>query len=107
MTSQPDSASGEPRTLSVRRAPKYVPFMIAGAIVGIVVAAVMTLALPPNDQFETSSVFGMFAVLMLAPGVGLGAVAALLLDRQGRRRAKTLVAQPLPDDESNAGAETV
>lgn len=106
MTSQPDSTSAEPRKLSVRRAPKYVPFMIAGAIVGIMVAAVLTLALPPNEKFETSSVFGMFAVLMLAPGVGLGAIAALLLDRQSRRRATTLVAQPLPDDESNVEGET-
>ncbi|WP_449374399.1 hypothetical protein [Arthrobacter psychrolactophilus] len=106
MTSQPEPTSVEPRKLSVRRAPKYVPFMIAGGIVGIIAAAVMTMALPPNEQFSASSVFGMFTVLMLIPGVGLGAIAALMFDRQSQRRAKTLVAQPLPDDESNIEAET-
>lgn len=106
MTSQPESTTGEPRKLSVRRAPKYVPFLIAGALTGVVAAAILTFVLPPNDQFESSSVFGLFAVLLVLPGLGLGAIVALVLDHMGRRRAKTLVAQSLPDDESNAGAET-
>ncbi|MFQ4148619.1 hypothetical protein AAGW05_07980 [Arthrobacter sp. LAPM80] len=106
MTSQPETTSGEPRKLMVRRAPKYVPFLIAGALAGVVTAAIFTFMFPPSQDFETSSVFGLFAVLMVAPGAGMGAIVALVLDRQGRRRAKTLLVEPLPEDESNANAES-
>ena len=106
MTSQPETTSGEPRKLTVRRAPKYVPFMIAGALAGVVTAAIFTFMAPPSEEFEPSSIFGFFTVLLLIPGATLGAVMALILDRQGRRRSKTLLAAPLPDDHSNAEAET-
>lgn len=106
MTSQPETTSGAPRKLHVRRAPKYVPFLIAGALAGVATAAIFTFMFPPSAEFETSSIFGLFAVLMILPGTGLGAIVALVLDRQGRRRAKTLVMESLPDDESNAEAET-
>lgn len=106
MTSQPETTSGEPRKLTVRRAPKYVPFMITGAIAGIVTAAIFTTVSPSSEQFETSSIFGFFAVLMVLPGAGLGAIVALVLDRSSTRRAKTLLAQSLPDDDNNADAET-
>ena len=101
MTSQPETAPGEPRKLKVRRAPKYVPFLIAGAVAGGA-----TDMLPPTEGFETSSVFGLFTVLLILPGAGLGAIVALVLDHRGRRRTKTLIAEALPDDERNAAAET-
>ena len=87
MTSQPETTPGEPRQLQVRRAPKYVPFLIAGALAGVATAAI-------------------FTVLLMLPGAGLGAIVALVLDHRGRRRSKTLVAEALPDDDRNAAAET-
>lgn len=106
MTSQPETTPGAPRKLQVRRAPKYVPFLIAGALAGVVTAAIFTFTFPQNGDFTASSVFGLFAVLMVLPGMGLGAIVALVLDRQGRRKSKTLVVESLPDDNSNAQAET-
>ena len=106
MTSQPETTSRVPRKFKVRRAPKYVPFMIAGGLAGVVTAAVFTYMLPPSAEFEISSVFGLFTVLLVLPGIGLGAIVALVLDFRGRRQAKTLIAEALPDDESNAPAET-
>ena len=106
MTSQPETTAGEPRKLKVRRAPKYVPFMIAGALAAVVTAAIFTSVAPPSEEFETSAIFGFFTVLLLIPGVILGSIAALILDRRSVRRSKTLVVQPLPDDNSNAEAET-
>lgn len=107
MTSQPEHPSVAPRKLQVRRAPKYVPFLIAGGLVGILVAAILAFSFAADEEFAATSVFGLFAVLMVVPGMGLGAVAALILDRQGRRRAKTLVAQELPDDDNNQTAGTI
>lgn len=105
MTSQPEPTAGEPRKLNVRRAPKYVPFLIAGALVGVVAAAIFTSMAPPSEQFTTSSIFGFFTVLLLVPGVILGAALALILDKRSLRRSKTLVAQPLTDEGTNPEAE--
>ncbi|MCQ9164827.1 MULTISPECIES: hypothetical protein [unclassified Arthrobacter] len=96
MTSQPV----ERRELTVRRAPKYVPFMIAGAVVGVIVAAILTLTTNGAQQFDAGSVFGFFAVLLMLPGVGLGAVVALVIDRQSVRRAGTAMVESVPEDES-------
>ena len=106
MTSQPETTSGERRKLQVRRAPKYVPFLIAGGLAGVATAALFTFLFPSSGDFDASSVFGLFAVLLVIPGAGMGALVALVLDRRGRRKAKTMLVESLPDDDSNAEAET-
>ena len=79
----------ERREVTVRRAPKYVPFLILGALVGVVVAAVVAYALPGDESFDRGAVFGFFLVMFGAGGAILGAVAALVLDRRSVRRAGT------------------
>jgi hypothetical protein len=67
--------------------------MVAGAVLGIVVAAVTALAGPESAEFTRGSVFGFFAVLFGVVGLLAGAVAALILDRVGIRRAEHLIAE--------------
>lgn len=105
MTSQPINdpldAISEPverRELTFRRAPKYVPFMIAGAVAGAIVAGILTLVSPGVEQFTAGSIFGFFAVLLMLPGIGLGAVAALAIDRRSVRHARTAVVESVPED---------
>lgn len=104
MTSQPVDPTaaaaqvpGERRELSVRRAPKFVPFMIAGALVGVIVAGILAYNSPGVEQFALSSIFGFFAVLLVLPGVGLGAAVALVIDRQSVRKARTAVLEEVPE----------
>ena len=111
MTSQPvdpsaaaTSGPGERRELTVRRAPKFVPFMIVGALLGVVAAGIFTLLSPSTEDFEPSSVFGFFSVLLVLPGLGLGAVAALVIDRQSVRRARTAVVESLPESDDDTSA---
>ncbi len=102
--SVPGSAP-ERREVTVRRAPKYVPFLILGGLVGVVAAAIIAYALPGDASYDAGSVFGFFMVLCAAGGVILGAVAALVLDRVSVRRAKRAVVESAPDaddDESRA-----
>ena len=106
MTSQPvdppASAAKTPverRELTVRRAPKYVPFLIAGAVAGAIVAAILTLMSPGVEKYTAGSIFGFFAVLLMVPGIGLGAVVALVIDRRSVRRAGTAVVESVSDDE--------
>lgn len=105
MTSQPENTSSVYRKLQMRRAPKYVPFLILGGLLGFAVAAVLAFSFTPGEEFDASSVFGLFAVLLVLPGMGVGAIAALLLDRRGRRKSTTLLVEPLPDEQNNAETE--
>jgi hypothetical protein len=87
----------ERREVTVRRAPKYVPFLILGGLLGVAVAAIIAYALPGDPSFDRSSVFGFFMVLCAAGGVILGAATALVLDRRSVRRAEHAVVESAPD----------
>ena len=96
----PGSVSGgvpERREVTVRRAPKYVPFLILGGLVGVAAAAIIAYALPGDASFDRGSVFGFFLVLCAAGGVLLGAAAALVLDRLSVRRAEHAVVESAPE----------
>ena len=93
----------ERREITVRRAPKYVPFLILGGLVGIAVAAVIAYALPGNATYDPGTVFGFFMVLCGAGGVILGAIAALILDRLSVRRARQGVVEAVPEAGPEAG----
>ncbi|WP_104174380.1 hypothetical protein [Arthrobacter sp. Y81] len=92
-----EDTPAERREITVRRAPKYVPFLILGGLVGIIVAAVIAFALPGDPNYEPSSVFGFFLVLFGASGVILGAIVALLLDRLSVRRTEHAVVEAVPE----------
>ena len=101
-----DSAQGgvpERREVTVRRAPKYVPFLILGGLLGVAVAAVIAYALPGDASFDRSSVFGFFMILCAAGGVILGAATALVLDRRSVRRAEHAVVESAPDADDDGG----
>jgi hypothetical protein len=87
----------ERRGITVRRAPKYVPFLILGGLLGIAVAAFIAYALPGDASYDPGSVFGFFMVLCAAGGVILGAIVALILDRLSVRRAQQAVVEAVPE----------
>ena len=76
------------RQISVRRAPKYVPFLVAGGVLGVIVAAITSYAEPAPQNYTQGSVFGYFLVLFAAGGVLLGGLVALVLDRVSLRRSQ-------------------
>jgi hypothetical protein len=94
-----DHPTPERREISVRRAPRYVPFLILGGIVGIAAAAVIAYALPGDASYDRGAVFGFFMVLCGAGGVILGAIAALVLDRLSVKRAQHAVVEAAPEAE--------
>ena len=99
-TNMPASSSGpaERREITVRRAPRYVPFLILGGLVGVAVAAVIAFAVPGSMSYDAGTVFGFFLVLCGAGGVILGAIVALLLDRRSVKRSRRAVVEALPDE---------
>jgi uncharacterized membrane protein len=86
--------SREPQTeqVRVRRSPKILNFLLTGAVLGAVVALILTFAFPNNSQYPASQVLGFLLVLGVVVGAALGAVAALLFERSSQRRAREVEA---------------
>ncbi|WP_426997140.1 hypothetical protein [Pseudarthrobacter sp. N5] len=95
-------ASPERRGITVRSAPRFVPFLILGGLVGIAVAGVVAYALPGDASYDRNSVFGFFLVMFGAGGVILGAITALVLDRLSVRRARHAVVESVPYTKDDA-----
>lgn len=83
------------QTVIVRRAPRYFNFMLVGAVVGAVVAFILTVSFPENPDFGRLQVFGFLLIALLAFGVGLGCLVALIVDRFVGRTGTTAVVDRL------------
>lgn len=97
MAPEDTPAAPERRSVTVRRAPRYVPFLILGGLLGVVVAAVIAYALPGDEGYDANSVFGFFLTFCAAGGAILGAAVALVLDRLSVRRTEHAVVESVPD----------
>jgi hypothetical protein len=93
---EPETASGETvldeTTVTVRRSPRIVNFMILGAVLGALVAVLLTYAFPENDRFSRTQVMGFLLLACVAAGVALASLVALILGRIVSRKAVTVVA---------------
>lgn len=94
----------------VRRAPKYGRFMAIGAVLGAVVAWLISVLQEPGvDEagrpVDTTPVIGLIIVIGFVVGVAAGGLVALLVDRAARKRAQTLVAEQTDVEPAVAPAE--
>ena len=86
-------------TVSVHRAPRYRNFMLLGAIVGVLLALILTISFPENDEYDQVQIFGFLLLGGLALGTTLGAVVALVIDRLIGRSRVSVVADRLRSNE--------
>ena len=103
MTSEQHSP--ERRGITIRRAPRFVPFMALGVVIGFVAALFVAYTGPEDPQYTREAVLGFFTVMFALPGVALGSVAALILDRISVRRSEHAVVEAA-DDEPRAGGSS-
>lgn len=96
-TEYPSPAVSEVR---VRKVPKYGVFLAIGGVLGIIAAAILTYAfdgvLQPSSigtSYSRDQVFGFLLLFLVAFGVALGAIVALILDRVMRRKTTTAIAE--------------
>ncbi|WP_258069892.1 hypothetical protein [Arthrobacter sp. SX1312] len=86
------------REVTVRRAPKFVPFMAVGAILGFLAALVLAYTGPEDPTLTRESVLGFFTVAFALPGLLLAALLVLVIDRRSIRRAERARAERTDDD---------
>ena len=88
--------------VTLHRAPRYRNFMLLGAIVGVLVALILTVSFPETEEYERIQIFGFLLLGGVAVGTTLGAVVALVIDRIIGRSKMSVVADRLSIDELRA-----
>ena len=71
----------------IRRAPRFIPFMLTGVLVGGVIAIILSLSVTTQDG-KTAGFLTQLLVYCLGLGAGLGVLSAVILDAVTTRRYK-------------------
>ncbi|WP_174775136.1 hypothetical protein [Cryobacterium glucosi] len=80
---------------TVRRSPRYLNFMIVGAVLGAVTALILTVGFPQTAEFGLLQVFGFLLLVGVVVGLALGALVAIVIDRFTVRSVQTVVVDRL------------
>jgi hypothetical protein len=72
----------EPAEYRLRRAPKYLPFGITGALLGVAVGLVLALAFPISGDYSERAIIGYFAAILALVGSLAGLGVAVLIERR-------------------------
>lgn len=103
------SSAPERRSVTIRRAPKIIPFLVLGGLLALICAGIIAFTGPEGSQFSRGTVMGFFSALLLIPGLLLGAIVALVLDWISVRRSRKAIAEstgPVATDEGAAPGGT-
>lgn len=81
----------------VRRSPKYVVFLVLGAVIGVFAAMISTFAFDGTQanplapiSYSQGQVFGFLSLIFGSIGLAIGGAVALVLDRILAKRARTV-----------------
>ncbi|WP_205754445.1 tripartite tricarboxylate transporter TctB family protein [Arthrobacter sp. CAU 1506] len=97
-------ADPERRDVTVRRAPRFVPFVLIWAVLGVVAAAISAYTGPENPDFTRGTIFAFLAVLFALAGILIGSLLFLVIDRISVKRAKPATAVAEPGQEATEGS---
>ena len=78
--------------VQIRKAPKFLPFLILFAAVGVVVALILNSFISDADR-TAQPILGYLVAYLAGLGGVFGLVIALVLDFISRKRSKTLDAE--------------
>lgn len=86
-----------PQQMVYRRAPKVAPFLVAGGVLGVVVACFWVALQGAIQEYSQTQTLGFVAALCATVGVALAALVWLLVDRRSKRQTETVYARPTDD----------
>ena len=68
-------------TVNIRRAPKFFPFLVTGAVIGLLVAGIWFLTAGDPAGKDGASVLALVAVMGIGLGALIGVATALVVER--------------------------
>jgi ATP/ADP translocase len=77
--------------VQIRKAPKFLPFLILFAAVGVVVALILNTFISDADR-TAQPILGYLIAYLAGIGAAFGLLVALVIDFISRKRSKTLEA---------------
>jgi len=81
-------------TLEIRKAPKFLPFMFTGTMIGLVVGIVLYQLIPAENR-TGQNIFGYLVIFFMFAGFAAGIVLTVVLDWLSRSRIKQVEATKL------------
>lgn len=66
----------------VRSAPRFTAFLLTGAVAGLLIGFLLSVAGPVATSYDTSAVLGFLGLIFAGLGMLVGGVVAVLLDRR-------------------------
>lgn len=95
-----DSTAPTVTEARVRRVPKYGVFLVLGAGLGLLAAAVLTFAFGGGGEkseigvtYSSTQIFGFLSLFCVTAGIALGAIVALVLDKTVGRRTHAVTVE--------------
>lgn len=76
MTQQPGKVPD-----TVRRSPRFTPFLITGGIVGLLIGFLVSVVGHPDTRYDASAALGFLGLVCAGLGALVGGIIAVLLDK--------------------------
>lgn len=92
-----DAASDAPQQMVVRRAPKIAPFLVTGAVFGIIVACFWVALQGSLEEYSQTQTLGFLAAVFAIIGLTVAALVWLFVDRRSKRHTETVYARRTED----------
>lgn len=92
-----ESQADAPQQMVLRRAPKITPFLVSGAVLGVVVAFFWVGIAGSVEEYSQTQTVSFFAAIFAIAGVTIGALWWMIVDRRSKRAMETLYARPTDD----------
>lgn len=84
--------------VQIHSSPKFWPFILTFAVFGALVGLIIGLLGEPSQEYTRASASGFFAIFGAGLGVGIGALAYVIVDRVTSRKTTKHLAVPLAED---------
>ena len=91
--------------VQIHASPKFWPFILTFAVFGALVGLIIGLLGEPSQEYTRASASGFFAIFGAGLGVGIGALAYVIVDRVTSRKTTKHLAVPLAEDTDSSGQQ--
>jgi hypothetical protein len=87
-----NKSQSKPEEVEIRRAPKIVPWMLTGAVFGLLLAFVLFVLIPENQR-SSENILGLLMLSLGSLFGGVGVSLAIILDLVTARKVKRALAE--------------